>query len=154
MVSAEAHIQLHASCVAFGETAILLRGPSGSGKSDLALRLIERGAVLVADDRVDLRRDAARLRAAPPATLAGLLEIRGVGLVRLPHRTGITVGLLVDLVAPGAVERLPVPAAETILAIPVPRLALDAFAASTPAKIAAALRPGALLALDDAASAA
>ena len=153
-MSAKAHIQLHASCVAFGETAILLRGPSGSGKSDLALRLIERGAQLVADDRVDLRRDAARLRAGPPENLAGLLEIRGVGIVRLPHRAGIAVGLLVDLVAPAVVERLPSPATETILAIPVRRLALDAFAASTPAKIAAALRPGALLALDDAASAA
>jgi serine kinase of HPr protein (carbohydrate metabolism regulator) len=153
-VSAKAHIQLHASCVAFGETAILLRGPSGSGKSDLALRLIDRGAALVADDRVDLRRDSGRLRAAPPPTLAGLLEIRGVGIVRTPFRANVAVGLLVDLVAAAAVERLPEPASEAILGLRVIRLALDPFAASTPAKIAAALRPGAVLAVDDAASAA
>jgi serine kinase of HPr protein (carbohydrate metabolism regulator) len=153
-VSAPAHIQLHASCVALGQTGVLLRGPSGAGKSDLALRLIERGAVLVADDRVDLRRVGHALVASAPAPLAGLIEARGLGIVRVGWRPEIELGLVVNLVPAAAVERLPEPARERLLGVALPRLVLDAFAASTPAKIALALDPGAILALDTSASAA
>jgi serine kinase of HPr protein (carbohydrate metabolism regulator) len=153
-VSAAAHIQVHASCVAWNGTGLLLRGPSGAGKSDLALRLLERGAVLVADDRVDLRRAGSRVLATAPRALAGLIEVRGVGIVRRRHLAQAPVGLIVDLVAADAVERLPEPRREALLGMPVPRIALDPFAGSTPAKIMIALEPGAVLPLDDAATAA
>jgi len=78
---------VHGTCVLIGPRAVLLRGPSGSGKSDLAFRLI-RGegpsAMLVADDQVGLDVEEARLVASPPAALAGLLELRGLGLMPLP----------------------------------------------------------------------
>ncbi|MFZ9450406.1 MAG: HPr kinase/phosphorylase [Alphaproteobacteria bacterium] len=77
-------IQVHATCVAIDGAGILLRGPSGAGKSDLALRLVDGGAALVADDRVDLRRRGTCLVASPPAPLRGLVEARGVGILRVP----------------------------------------------------------------------
>jgi HPr kinase/phosphorylase len=98
---------IHATCVAFGDIGILLRGPSGAGKSDLALRMIEAGAVLVADDRVRLAAVHGALQAAPPADLAGLLELRGVGMIRLPNVSGAPIYLVADLVPPGEVARLP-----------------------------------------------
>ncbi len=110
---------LHASCVlmgraggAFGAPAsagIFLAGPSGSGKSGLALRLIERGGMLVADDRVELFRDGTALAARAPRALAGLLEIRGVGIVELPYATSAQIALAVELVNLGQVARLPEP---------------------------------------------
>lgn len=107
---------IHATCVAFGARAALLLGPSGSGKSDLALRAIfEQGAKLVADDRVLLTRQGSRLRAAAPpeaarAGLTGALEARGLGILALPparRRVRAAVALAVALVPPGEVERLP-----------------------------------------------
>ena len=74
-------MQIHASCVAREEAGVLLLGPPGSGKSDLALRLLEHGFMLVADDRVEIEGGIAR----PPPHLAGLLEVRGLGIVRLAH---------------------------------------------------------------------
>ncbi len=134
---------VHATCVALktsGRTwkAVLLRGPSGAGKSDLAARLIETGARLVADDQTRLTRQGRRLIAACPRTLAGLLEVRGVGIVKL-GRTQLlpraTVALLVDLVPPQRIERLPEPAYEATLGIDLPVLALTPFEASASAKL-------------------
>ncbi|MDQ2103590.1 HPr kinase/phosphorylase [Azospirillum isscasi] len=132
-----------------GETpvGVLLRGPSGSGKSDLALRMIDAGALLVADDRVELRVDQGRLMARAPAALAGLLEVRGVGIMPIPAAAEAEVGLVVDLVPRDAVERLPGEDAADLLDQAVPRLALCPFDASTPAKLklaAAAARDGSL----------
>lgn len=98
---------IHATCIAFDDIGVLLRGPSGAGKSDLALRLIDAGAHLVADDRVRLVAGGDTLRAAPPDQLAGLLELRGIGLVRLPNVAAVSIFLVADLVASGAPERLP-----------------------------------------------
>lgn len=98
---------VHATCVAFGDIGILLRGPSGAGKSDLALRLIEVGAALVADDRVRLAADGGVLQASAPPELAGLLELRGIGLVKLPNLTQASIYLVADLVPSGAPARLP-----------------------------------------------
>ncbi|KAA0678926.1 HPr kinase/phosphorylase [Azospirillum brasilense] len=126
---------------------VLLRGPSGSGKSDLALRMIDAGALLVADDRVELRVDRGRLMATAPAALAGLLEVRGVGIMPVPTATEAEVGLVVDLVPRDAVERLPGEEAADLLDRTVPRLALCPFDASTPAKLklaAGAARAGSL----------
>lgn len=128
-------ILVHGTCVAIGGQGVLLRGPSGAGKSDLALRLIDGGAVLVADDQTRLERAEEALLASPPATIAGLLEVRGLGLVRLPHLTGIPLHLVVDLVAAAEVERLPEPDTAELLGLALRRLRLAPFEASATAKV-------------------
>jgi len=141
---------VHATCVALGSggrwRGVLLRGPSGSGKSDLALRAIEAGGRLVADDQTHLavegRGRARRLVATPPPVLAGLIEARGLGIVKLGRTqllARVPLGLLVDLVPSTKVERLPDPAHETILGIALPIVALAAFEASAIAKLHLAL---------------
>jgi serine kinase of HPr protein (carbohydrate metabolism regulator) len=126
---------LHATCVALAGQGVLLRGPPGAGKSDLALRLIDGGAVLVADDQVICRPEGGALYASPPPAIAGLIEIRGVGLMRLDHFPRAALLLVADLVAPDQVERLPQPASCTIEGAEVPRIALAPFEVSTPAKL-------------------
>lgn len=98
---------VHGTCVTFGDIGLLLRGEAGSGKSDLALRLIESGAMLVADDRVALVRDGDHVVVSPPSAISGLLEIRGLGIVQVPHAAAARLGLVVDLVPTGSPERLP-----------------------------------------------
>lgn len=126
---------MHATCVALAQGAVLLRGPSGAGKSDLALRLIEGGALLVADDQVLLAAENGRLVARAPAPIAGRMEVRGLGIVPVATAAEAPVLLLADLVAPDTVERMPEPASETILGIALPRVALVPFEASAPAKL-------------------
>ena len=139
-MSEEANI--HASCVALGGRGVLLLGPSGAGKSDLALRLIDDGATLVADDRTLLFAKGGALHAKAPASIKGLLEIRGVGIVKLPVRASVRIALVVKLGGEGA--RLPTlrlyspPKALKLAACP-PQIAADARFASTPARIRAAL---------------
>jgi serine kinase of HPr protein (carbohydrate metabolism regulator) len=128
---------VHASCIAIGGRAVLIRGASGSGKSDLALRLIDRGASLVSDDYTELTADGDRLLASPPTTIAGKLEIRGVGIIEIASVTGAPVALLVDLA--GTVERLPEPRADTIAGVAIPTVALAALEASAPIKLETAL---------------
>ena len=133
---------IHASCVAISGHGVLLLGKSGAGKSDLALRLIEGGARLVADDRTILFAARGALHAKAPESIKGLLEIRGVGIVAFPARTAVKISLVVRLGREGA--RLPVPSIYHVPsplkgAMPVPQIALDARFASTPAKIRAAL---------------
>ena len=129
--------RVHATCVAIAGIGVLIRGPSGSGKSDLALRLIDSGAVLVADDQVVVTpgTHAGPPAAAPAAVLAGRIEARGVGILSLPYLASAPLGLVVDLVAPEAVERLPEPATVTLCGAMLPRLALTAFEPSTAAKV-------------------
>src|SRR6185503_6471150 len=102
-----AMVQVHATCVALDGKAVLLRGPSGSGKSDLALRLIDGGARLVADDRVDLEREGSRILASAPPAIAGVIEARGLGLLRVGCVGRTPLSLVVDLVPAESVERLP-----------------------------------------------
>ena len=128
---------LHATSVAIGGRAVLLRGAPGAGKSDLAFRLIERGAVLVADDQVEIQAAGGVLLAAPPAGIAGLIELRGLGITRLPFVAPVPVALVVDLVE--APERLPEPRLVELAGIAVPLLEMRAFDASTPAKLLIAL---------------
>jgi len=140
-------MRVHATSVALGGDGILLRGPSGSGKSDLALRLIDAGARLVADDQTELTRAGTTLEMRAPATIAGQLEVRGVGILRVPSIAVAPLRLVVDLVPPEQVERLPEPEFCTLLAVSVPLLRLAPFAASAAAKLRLALRayaPGAL----------
>ena len=136
-------IQVHASCVALAGIGVLLRGPSGAGKSDLALRLIDGGGRLVADDRVDLALRGDRLVARAPAAIAGQLEVRGIGVVAVASATEAPLGLVVDLVAPVAVERLPEPQYCRYLGVDVPLLALAPFEASAAAKLRLAAREAA-----------
>ncbi|MGE0425340.1 MAG: HPr kinase/phosphorylase [Reyranellaceae bacterium] len=134
--------QIHATCVALPEGGVLLRGDSGAGKSDLALRLIDGGARLVADDRTDLMREGDLLIARAPASIAGLIEARGVGILRLPPEklaAEVAVVLIVDLVDAAIVERLPEAAREDLLGVQLKRVALAPFEASAPAKIRLAL---------------
>jgi HPr kinase/phosphorylase len=123
--------RLHATCVSRDGDAILLVGPPGSGKSDLALRLLSRGFELVADDRVDI---ADGIASCPPE-LVGMLEARGIGIVRLPCRRQARIALIVDLGAKP--ERLPEP--RTDLALGLPIVAVDAATASAPEKVSLAL---------------
>lgn len=122
--------------------AVLLRGASGAGKSDLALRLIEAGGRLVADDQTRLAKQGRRLVATPPPSLAGLIEARGIGIVKLARKQLLQrapVALLVDLVPSTKVERLPEPASEALLGISLKVIALAAFEASAVIKLRLAL---------------
>ena len=98
---------VHASCVAVAGAGVLLRGDSGAGKSDLALRLIDGGGTLVADDQTQIRRDGDRVIASAPDQLSGLLEIRGLGILRMPAHGPVPLRLVVNLTSDSAVERLP-----------------------------------------------
>jgi serine kinase of HPr protein (carbohydrate metabolism regulator) len=121
---------------------VLLRGPSGAGKSDLALRLIEAGGRLVSDDQTHLAARGKQLIATAPPALAGLIEARGVGIVKLGRgqlAARATVALLVDLVSPEKVQRLPEPAREAILGISLSVMALAPFEASAVTKLHLAL---------------
>lgn len=140
-------VTIHGTCVLVGGIGVLLRGPSGGGKSDVAVRLIDDGALLVADDQVQVRADGGRLMATAPATLAGLIEVRGVGIVPVPAAETAEIRLVVDLVPADDVERLPEPETVTLMDRTVPHLALSPFDASTPAKLrlaAAAVAAGRL----------
>jgi RNase adaptor protein for sRNA GlmZ degradation len=140
---------LHATCVAVdtaaGPRGVLLRGPSGSGKSDLALRLIDAGARLVADDQCVLRAASGPLLIArAPESLAGRIEVRGLGILETQRLDEVAVALIVDLAPGGPIERMPEAAQEVLQGVAVPRLTLDPFEASALAKLHAAVRgPGA-----------
>jgi serine kinase of HPr protein (carbohydrate metabolism regulator) len=129
---------IHASCVAIDGRAVLISGDSGAGKSDFALRLIDRGATLVSDDQVALSADSGRLLASAPATIAGQIEVRGLGIVAMPYRSSMPVALLIDLGAP--VPRMPEPHTRSLCGIAVPAVALDPFEASAAIKAELALR--------------
>jgi HPr kinase/phosphorylase len=131
---------VHASVVAIDGSAIMLRGPSGAGKSDLALRLIDGGARLVADDQAELRRAGDRVLVRAPPTIAGLLEVRGVGILRLDAMEEAPLAICVDLVPLAEVERLPESRFEDVLGLSVPLVALSAVEPSAAAKLRFALR--------------
>ncbi len=123
-------MQIHASCAAREGQGVLLLGPSGSGKSDLLLRLLDRGFDLVADDRVDLADGVA----SAPAALAGLLEVRGLGVLRWPHLASAPVALAVELAAG---ERLPHPERHDVTGRPLVRI--DPASPSAAQRVALAL---------------
>ncbi len=123
-------MQIHASCAAREGHGVLLLGPSGSGKSDLLLRLLDRGFALVADDRVDLTAGVA----SAPAALAGLLEVRGLGVVHLPYVACAQVALAVEL---GMGERMPNPATHALSGRPL--VHVDPRGASAPHVVSLAL---------------
>ena len=136
-MSPEPDALVHATCVAIEGRAVLLAGRAGAGKSDLALRLIDRGAVLVSDDYIELRRSGGTLLARAPATIAGRIEVRGVGIVDLPNAHDVPVCLHADL--DSAPERLPEPRVVRLAGIDVPTVALAALEPSAPLKLEYAL---------------
>lgn len=146
-----ARARVHGTCVALAAAGVLLRGPSGSGKSDLALRLIGLGAKLVADDQVELALERGAVIATAPATLAGRIEIRGLGIVTVPTRRRARIRLVVDLVAARAVPRLPDPTSCSLLGVAIPHIRLAPFEASAPLKVrfAIARRLGAMMVVHD-----
>lgn len=130
---------LHASCVAIGGRAVLIEGPSGAGKSDLALRLIDRGAVLVSDDYTILVRRGKSLAATAPATIAGKMEVRGLGIIDMPRTEEALVALIVSLA--GEVERMPLDQpVRKIVGVALPVIDLDPRPASAPIKVELALK--------------
>jgi len=132
-----APVTLHATAVALGGRAVLLTGPSGAGKSDLALRLIDRGAELVADDYTMLVHDGADLVAGSPATIAGRMEVRGLGIVDRPYRRVAPVALVVALGEEG--ERMPEPRWIELAGVTLPEIVIDPRWPSAPIKVEYAL---------------
>ncbi|WP_076069254.1 HPr kinase/phosphorylase [Sphingomonas montana] len=136
--SGEATETVHATSVARHDLAVLLFGRSGAGKSDLALRLIDRGWSLVSDDYTIVARHGASAVASPPPSIAGRMEVRGIGIVGMPHRTAVPVALLCDL--DGLVERMPGACTGTVAGIALPRIVLAALEPSAPLKLELALQ--------------
>ena len=129
---------LHASCVALDGRAVLITGISGSGKSDLSLRLIDRGFVLVSDDQTIVRKSGEKLIATAPATIAGKLEIRGVGIVEMATVKDVQVVLIVELTSD--IQRMPDDSRERpVLGVKLPLISVDATTASAASKVALAL---------------
>ncbi|HEU5095747.1 MAG TPA: HPr kinase/phosphatase C-terminal domain-containing protein [Reyranella sp.] len=135
---------IHATSVALRASprqpwrAVLLRGASGAGKSDLALRLIQAGGRLIADDQTHLAIEGRALIASSPASIAGRIEVRGLGIVELPRGRLLArapVALLVDLVPAEKIERLPERAQEMQQGVALPVVALAPFEASAVAKL-------------------
>lgn len=139
---------LHGTAISIGGRAVLLRGPSGSGKSDLALRsmalrpgpLVTHQPMLVADDRVLARLVAGRIEVSCPTVLKGMIEVRGIGIVRVPFVEVAALALVADLVEPAAIARLPDPCSPAVICgQSVTRVLVAPFEASTPLKLLLAL---------------
>lgn len=130
---------MHATSVAINGQVILLIGASGSGKSDLGLRLIDRGAMLISDDYTELTLSNGQLMASPPATIAGQMEVRHLGVVAMPHLHNLPVALAIRL------DDKPVRMPDrnqsiAIMGVDIPILCLDAMEPSAPIKAELALR--------------
>jgi len=139
MAGRDGVLNIQATCVAVDDVGVLLRGPSGSGKSDLALRLIDGGAQLVADDlvavTVDGARAVARLPDTAPPECRGRLEVRGLGLLPVPTVASAVLGLVAELFPGGHPDRQPEPETVEIAGISLRLIRLDPFGASAPARI-------------------
>lgn len=128
-------INIHGSCVAIKGQGVLLLGDSGSGKSDLAIRLTDRGATLVSDDRVELTLIDNQIIANPAANIEGLIELYGIGIIKVATIKNIPLKLVVRLVANQGIERMPEVEYYDCLGIKIREIKLNAFDISTPIKI-------------------
>ena len=127
--------KINGTCVSIGKTGVLIRGPSGAGKSDLALRLMDRGAALVSDDYCEIEKKDGAIILSPPATIAGRMEVRGLGIVRTAYRAHARLELIVDLVENREIERFPEKTMEEISGVKVAWMQVDPTHASADAKI-------------------
>lgn len=123
---------VHASCVAIDGRGVLIAGPSGAGKSDLTLRLIDAGATLVSDDYTVLTALNGRLHAAPPATIAGRIEVRGIGIVERPFVRDVPVALWIEA---GTPERMPEAMTHVVAGIALPAYIMALLEPSAPARL-------------------
>lgn len=131
--------RVYGTCIAINGRAILFRGPSASGKSDLALRVVEAGGQLVADDQTLLTREHDTLVATSPETISGRIEIRGIGILPVPAVRRAPLSLVMDLVPSEQIERFPDPRCCQYLGIDVPLLNIAPFEVSAAAKVRLAL---------------
>ena len=133
---------MHSTLVIVKDKGVLLQGKSGSGKSDLALRLIERyGAELVSDDVVRIIKKNGRVYGSAPQNIAGLLEVRGIGIISYPYQESSAIELAVNLKDNADnIERLPSVCKEVIFGLEIPQIDLYAKEDSAPEKILAALK--------------
>ena len=127
--------QFFATAVTYCGFGVLIRGPSGSGKSDLALRLIDDGAGLIADDQVVIKSVGQKLFLSPPDSLLGLIEVRGIGVIKIAYVRDIRLCLIIELDPSNEIQRIPTIEEELIKNIPVPVISMDAFESSVLAKI-------------------
>jgi serine kinase of HPr protein (carbohydrate metabolism regulator) len=132
-------VTAHATCIAIDGHGILLRGPSGSGKSDLALRAIAEGAHLVADDQVLLALEGDAVIGSAPPALHGLIEIRGLGLMRMNADARARIALVAEMAAAADIDRMPDARRCRLAGADLPVFELDPFQASAPAKLRFAL---------------
>lgn len=137
-MSTDSPLTLHATTVAINGRAVMLTGPSGAGKSDLALRLIDRGAVLISDDYTVIEQHSGVAVASPPATIAGRIEVRALGIVSVPFVSSIPVDLLVSVA--DEMERMPEPGWYELAGCRVRTIVIDPRPASAPIKVEWALQ--------------
>ena len=126
---------IHATAVAIDGNGVLLRGTSGCGKSDLALRLMDAGGVLVSDDRVEISVLNESIVARAPETIAGKLEVRGFGIVQVSYLSEVPITLIADLVNNRKIERLPENHSVVVLGQIVRKILLNPFDSSAVAKL-------------------
>src|SRR5687768_5319074 len=137
-------ILIHATCVAIDGIGVLIRGPSGAGKSDLALRLIDDGAVLVADDYCEVIEEGDGLIATAPALIAGKMEVRGFGIAAVPYVPRAVIGLVVDLAPWNEIPRMPDTGMRTVAGVDLPWVTVDPATVSAAAKVRLVLGQAAL----------
>ena len=126
---------LHATTISVNNHALLILGESSVGKSGLALQLLDRGALLVSDDQTEISSDGEYLLASPPESIAGLMEVRGVGIVPFPHKSKVPVAAAITLVDQADEPRLPEPETIDVCGAAVPHLQLDAGSHILPEKV-------------------
>ena len=136
---------LHATTIALGDWAVALCGPPGAGKSDLALRMLDQGGVLVSDDQTLVEAQDGQVIASPPDSIAGKLEVRGIGIVDMPYREAVPLCLLVDLRSQDSIERLPEVESRRLCGVDLRVIVLDPASHSAPQKLRLALRHEAAL---------
>ncbi|MBL95216.1 MAG: HPr kinase/phosphorylase [Alphaproteobacteria bacterium MarineAlpha3_Bin5] len=131
---------IHGTCLSIDGCGVILRGPPSSGKSDLALRLIKEGAQLVADDQIVLSSSCEGLFASAPKKLAGLIEVRGVGIIKLESVENVRVDVVVDLVKRNQISRVPDFLTVEVFGVSVPSILLFPFDVSASTKLTIALK--------------